>query len=150
MLTAFFPLTFVDCAICPIHFAIPISLIVNVIAFVHITAFPGEDAVSVLFVHGILALIVVTIRLVALTPLPFAMLEASLEITDIETSALPLVLAEALRLSITVLSLISVAISEEIRSMAMLETIFPLALISAPVIVLENSRASNVAVFQAA
>lgn len=114
MLAALAPLTLVHCAIRPVHLTITISLVVAIVALVHVSGVPSEYTVAMLLVHVIASLIVVAVRLIALSPLTLAMFEARLEVSNVETSILPFVLAETVRLALFVLTLVSVSICEEI------------------------------------
>ena len=133
VLAALAPLALVHGAIRPVHLTVTLSLVVSIVALVHVTRLPSEDSVAMLLVHVVAALVVVAVGFIALPPLTLAVLEARLEVPDVETSILPLVLTETVRLPGFVLALVCVTISEEIGAMPMFEALLPLALVLVPV-----------------
>jgi len=86
--------------------------VVFIVAFVQIATFPCENAIAVLFVHGVLTLVGVAVGQVVLAPLALPVLEALAEIADVKAAVAPLVLAEAVWLAVLVLALVEVPVPE--------------------------------------
>ncbi len=91
-------------------------------------------------VVDVLAIVLIAVLLVcSLAPLPFPVFHAASKFTDVNRCVFPFVLAEPMRLAITVLSLIDVSVSKSVGALAMLETKLPLALVPISIFPLVHS-----------
>ena len=87
MLDTLFPLALIDRAVGPKHFTISLSFVINIVAFVNVTALPVEDAVAVFAVLLILSIILVArIYIDLFLPFTSSVLEALFELADVDTS----------------------------------------------------------------
>jgi len=87
MLDTLLPLALIYGAICPEHFSITISFIVNIVALVDIAALPIEHTVAVFTVLRVLTIVLVARSDINLFfPLAFAMFEAFFEFAHVNTS----------------------------------------------------------------
>jgi len=146
MLDSIYPLTFVARAISPLHFSVAVALIILVTAVVEVAGLPGKGTDSTLFIISIVSLkLVAGGSLCLFAPLAFAMLHATLELTHVNTGVLPLVLAEAMRSSLSVLSLIGITICKQISPLPMLQTHLPFTFVSISVFPLVNAIAISFA-----
>lgn len=119
VLDTLIPDAHISALICPLHHTVPVALVLQVIAFVPVTRLPFEDTISVLLVILVETLVRIALRvteLVSLLFLPFSMavFESIQELASVAAAILPLVLAEAFRLSLGILANITVAIGEKV------------------------------------
>jgi hypothetical protein len=70
-------------------------------------------------------------------------LEPVFELADVATQIFPLVLACAIRLAIDVSACVTIAIRKDVRTLAVLQTVLPLALESIIVLPLVNTVARS-------
>ena len=102
MLDSFAPLAFVHRSVHPIHFSVPISLVVLVSALVFIPTCPLEHSLSVLFIVLVLTFVLVAVGLLTLLPLALAMLKPSFELPSVGGAVVPGVLTDSVGLSLYV------------------------------------------------
>ena len=115
ILDSFDPLTFVARSVLPEHLTVTVSLIVFVTTLIVVATLPSEQAHSILLVVLVRALVHVAVLIVeAFLPLALAVLEAVLELSDVDAAVLPLVLALALGLSIDVDAREDVTVREKV------------------------------------
>ena len=119
VLNTLIPDSHVGALIGPLHDSIPMAFIFLVISFIPVATLPFEDTPSVLLVMFVQALIRVTFRVskfISLLFLPFTMavFESVHELACIATAILPLILAKSLRLSLCILTNITVAICKKV------------------------------------
>lgn len=123
MLAPLFPLALVNSSVSPVHLSVALSLVLDIVALIHIAALPGEDPITMLLVHEVLALILVASSSIVFSPLSLPLFESVLEIADVKAPVFPLILSESLGLAFVVLTLIGISVAEKVRAMAMLETV---------------------------
>jgi len=87
-----------------------------------------------LVVEVVTFILVARLRTLSTLPTALSVFETLLEFTNIEGSILPCVLTLAIRLSVLVLSCVSITIFEEICSLAMLQALLPFSLIAIAVL----------------
>lgn len=94
VLNAFGPLSLVARAILPVHLSVAGALVTLVAPLVVVSAFPREHADSIFLVIFIEALIHVTILIIeSLLPFSFAMFKAIFELSHVNASIFPFILA---------------------------------------------------------
>ena len=112
----------------PAHHTVPVPLIVEIVALILVTGLPVEDAETVFFVVFIHTFVRVALSLaifvsLLLLPFPVAVFETVDELAGVATSILPFVLSETFGLSIAVLANVAVTVREEVRPVALTETL---------------------------
>ena len=138
VLDAALPLADIKGPVGPAHFPKSFTLVALVLASVDVAARPLEDPKALLLVAVVLALVGVALALLALAPLPKAVLESVVELSDVGAAIPPRVLAVPTRLpcsfsaSLTefVLANVRVPVREYVGSVAVLETALPLPLVT--------------------
>lgn len=83
------PLSNVYRAICPLHLAFSLTLIIDIASLVLISTGPNEMSVSVLFIILICSFVLIYIVSFALSPFSVTMLESHLKISYVVSSTLP-------------------------------------------------------------
>jgi len=121
MLDPFTPLPFIFRPIDPEHLSEAISLVIMVIAFVNIPAFPSEHSMAVLLVELIFTFVHVTILcIVDFLPFAFTMLQAIFKLSNVGAAILPFILTDTIRLAKFILSCVGVTIGKNVCSLPML------------------------------
>ena len=134
MLDSLIPNPHIHAFIGPAHHTVPVPLIVEIVALILVTGLPVEDAETVFFVVFIHTFVRVALSLaifvsLLLLPFPVAVFETVDELAGVATSILPFVLSETFGLSIAVLANVAVTVREEVRPVALTETLKPLSFI---------------------
>jgi Na+/proline symporter len=125
------PFALINTTVGPLHLAVAISLVIFVFSFVCVSASPGEHPIAMLFVIEIISLILIAgLRTLGALPTALSVLETLFELTDVERSILPSILALPIRFSILVLSGVGVSILEQVCTLTVLEALLPLALVA--------------------
>ena len=120
------PLTFVMASIVPKHLPISMTLIVFVTALIVVARLPNKEANTIFLIVLVVALeSIAVLAFQPFLPFSFAMFEAILELTNIDASIFPLILALALRFAIIVDTCEYITISKEIRALTVLKAIEP-------------------------
>ena len=133
-LDALVPGPHVCASVGPAHHAVALSLILDITPHVDVTRLPLKSAVAVLFIIHILAFIRIAPHsaiFISLSLLPLAMtiLHSPFELASVATAIDPLVLTEALRLSVNILAHEDVAIGKEIASIPVSKGSYPLSFV---------------------
>ena len=130
-LQASYPVAFVHCAICEVHFPVAVSLIIDVMTLVNITRLPKELTVPVFLILLVLTLIPVTLNIVLiLPPDSFAMLKPVQKLAFVAAAIGPRIHTFPMRFPILILPYISVSVSEEVSSLPVFDALDPLPIIS--------------------
>ena len=123
-LDALIPCSHVGAPVCPSHHTIALPLIIDVAPHINVARLPLKSAVPMLFIVDILSLVsiasgVAILVCLLLLPLTVAILHASFELTSIATSINPLILTEAFRFSVDILTNKDITIGEEVTPVSM-------------------------------
>lgn len=115
------PLALVARAIFPVHFSVAVSLVILVAALVVIPALPREHSHAILLIILVCTFVHVAILVIeSFLPLALAVLQAVLELSNVDASVFPLVLTLTFGLAKVVSSGEAVAIREDIRTLTVL------------------------------
>jgi len=147
MLHAHFPVSLVVTPVLPKHFAIAMSLIHIVTSYVVVSRLPVELALSMLLVVVILACVLITIWvLLILLPFAFSVLHSLPELSDVESSRLPLVLTVAVRSTVFVHASVHIEVGEIVCALPVFQAAGPLAFILVAIRPLVNTEAPDLVV----
>lgn len=102
------------------------ATVVLVLSLVDVAALPLELTISILLVALVLSLVLVTdpharncAFILLLAPFSLPVLHAVEELTSVAVTVSPLVLSEAIRVAVAVLTYVLVSVSEEVRAVPM-------------------------------
>jgi hypothetical protein len=147
VLDTHFPFSFVDRGVNPVHLTVTLSIVVDVVSVVDVSALPGKVSDAILFIELVVAFKLVALDYVfSLAPLPVAVLHALLELARIDASILPLVDSLPLWFSKGIVSLVYVSIGKAISSLPMLEAVDPASFELVSVLPLMHAIAISLAV----
>jgi hypothetical protein len=124
-----------------------VSLVVVILAYILVSAFPLEKSLPVLLVVEVLSLVGVAAMGSRLFPLSVPLFEPRFELAGVVAAIAPRVLPEALRFSILVLPYVDVAVCEEIWTISMSQALDPLSFILVAITPFMNAIAVWLAVF---
>ena len=97
------PLALVAAPVFPVHFTVAVPLVIFVAPLVIVARLPSEETEAILFIVFVAALVLIAVLVIeSLLPLASSMLEAVLELTNVDAGVLPLVLALPFRLAVDV------------------------------------------------
>lgn len=119
MLNSLFPVALVAAPVVPIHLAIAMPHIVEVIAFVGVAARPSKYSVAALLIVCVFTLILVGFAWSSL-PNTVSVPQAVLEVAFKEASVRPIIFAVARRLAIYVTADVYVSVCELLSTLPML------------------------------
>ena len=109
------PLALVAAPVFPVHLTIAVPLVILIAPLVIVARLPSEETEAILFIVFVAALVLIAVLVIeSLLPLASSVLEAVLELTDVDARVLPLVLALPFRLAIDVDTGEHVAVRKEI------------------------------------
>jgi hypothetical protein len=132
--------------ICPLHLAFSLSLVILVKAFVYVSRSPGEHTLPMFLVIQIFSFILIGGVLFVTSPLAHAVFQAILEAPDVDRSICPAVLTLPIRFPILIGASVNISVGKDVCSLSMLETTFPLSLISVSALPYVNSMSFSLAV----
>lgn len=128
------PLTFVHATISPQHLTVALSLVLLVISFIDVARCPGENAFAVLLVLLIFTLVCVAgLDVSGATPFTPTVFFAFEEVTCVDLTSGPNVLAFALGFTVEVIARVYIPICKGVCALAMLQAHIPLTFISVSV-----------------
>ena len=130
-LLSFFPISDINTAVVPVHFAVAVSLIANIMTVISIATFPVEYTEAVFAVISKFTFILVAIWLVSIL-FPFATTRFYTigKVTLIIGSTAPLINARSIRLTLHISSSKRVSICKDISALPMFQSINIFAFIS--------------------
>ena len=109
------PLALVAAPVFPVHLTIAVPLVILIAPLVIVARLPSEETEAILFIVFVAALVLIAVLVIeSLLPLASSMLEAVLELTNVDAGVLPLVLALPFWLAIDVDTGEHVAVRKEI------------------------------------
>lgn len=115
MLNAVEPLSLVAGAIGPVHLSVAVPLIIFVAASVDVARLPGEGAKPRLLIILVFPFILITVLCCgSLPPLALSMLHTVTELPNVDRGVFPLVLTEAMRFAVNVLTSVNIPIGEHV------------------------------------
>ena len=139
-----FPLTLVTRAVLPIHLTVAVPLIVLVATLVVVATLPGEETHAILLVVFVGTLVHIAVLVIeSLLPFALAVLQPIFELSYVDTTILPLILALALRLAHVIRSCEAISVRKDVSALPMLKTALPFTFVPVPIFPLVHTVAGS-------
>ena len=144
ILDAVHPLSLVTRAILPVHLTVAVPLIVLVATLVVVATLPGEETHAILLVVFVGTLVHIAVLVIeSLLPFALAVLQPVFELSYVDTTILPLILALALRLAHVIRSREAISVRKDVSALPMLKTALPFTFVPVPIFPLVHTVAGS-------